>query len=59
CLIISGNMEKDKKKEEKKENVSELAQFLIRPLEYCEPMSLAELLKEENKDKEEETVYYS
>lgn len=52
-------MEKDKKKEEKKENVSELAQFLIRPLEYCEPMSLAEFLKEEKKDKEEETVYYS
>ena len=52
-------MEKDKKKEEKKENASELAQFLIRTLEYCEPMSLAELLKEENKDKEEEVVYYS
>ena len=52
-------MEKDKKKEEKKENVSELEKFIIRNIEYCEPMYLDELLKEENKDKEEEVVYYS
>ncbi|MGN1406449.1 MAG: hypothetical protein ACI4WM_09245 [Erysipelotrichaceae bacterium] len=51
-------MGKDKKEEEKKEKTeSELSDFVVRPLEYCEPMSLSEFMKDEEKEKEE--AYYS
>ena len=48
-------MNSDKKKEDNKETESEKTEFVVRPLEYCKPRSLSELM--DNKDEDKKPVY--
>lgn len=45
-------MDKRKEKEENKEAETNNEVYVVQPLEFCEPISLSELMKDKEEDKE-------